>query len=543
MEKDIQKRDGLLSSLERLFKLSPDMIGQGDLHGYFHMTNPAFKEILGYSAREVTSCPFLSFVHPEDYEKTHNALKAAAEGKREIFIQNRYKCKDGSYKWIEWKVRAWREENRFIAFGRDITESRKAEKELQDLQKAMDLAQKMAGIGYWSYDRDTGNRAWSSQMFINFGLSPELGSPRMEDIKNAFHPDEWDFFEKKFQDALDGASYDLVLQIRHSDGTPHFIHTQGYPIIGDSGKITGLFGTSQDVTRRILAETALSQSEEKYRLLYQNAGFGIGYWTPDGKVISFNTVALDSIGAPAEDLQNKSAIEIFGEEMGSYIIRRIARSVETNRQQSYEDTVSLPGGEKVFLSTYNAVRNATGEVLGVQIISVDITEKKNLEKSLQEHKDLLEKKVVERTNELADKSKKLEDLNIALKVLIEKKEEDQIDFENRISSNINNLINPYLEKLKRCNMDDKIKTLVDILESNLNEILSPFSYEYSAIYNRLSPREIRIANLVKQGKTTKEIARILHLSSRTVGSYRANIRKKLGINHSSINLHSYLLSL
>ncbi|MBW1829909.1 MAG: helix-turn-helix transcriptional regulator, partial [Deltaproteobacteria bacterium] len=85
--------------------------------------------------------------------------------------------------------------------------------------------------------------------------------------------------------------------------------------------------------------------------------------------------------------------------------------------------------------------------------------------------------------------------------------------------------------------------LVSILESNLKDIVSPFARELTRNYLKFTPTEIQVANLVKQGKTTKEIADLMNVSGKTIESHRKNIRKKLGIKNKKENLQTHLLNI
>jgi DNA-binding CsgD family transcriptional regulator len=102
---------------------------------------------------------------------------------------------------------------------------------------------------------------------------------------------------------------------------------------------------------------------------------------------------------------------------------------------------------------------------------------------------------------------------------------------------------PYLEKLKGGMLDEKQMTYLKLLESNLNDIISPFLQKLSSQYLNLTPTEIQVANLVREGKSTKEISSLLNISKRAVEFHRNNIRDKLGLKKAKANLRSYLLSL
>ncbi len=139
LDNEVLARNRSEEDLERIFNFSLDMIGSGNLEGYFTKINSSFGEILGYTKEDFLKKPFLSFVHQDDVEKTADALADAGKGKRTIFIENRYKCKDGSYKWIEWKVQALIEKNKFIAVGRDITERKQTEEELKKYRDHLEV--------------------------------------------------------------------------------------------------------------------------------------------------------------------------------------------------------------------------------------------------------------------------------------------------------------------------------------------------------------------------------------------------------------------
>jgi|GEM_PF-6485602 len=143
---------------------------------------------------------------------------------------------------------------------------------------------------------------------------------------------------------------------------------------------------------------------------------------------------------------------------------------------------------------------------------------------------------------LAKQNARLEEINVALKVLLEKRDKDKREYEKRIVSQIKQLIDPYLGMLKNSRLSERQRSQLDILSDNLKEIVSPFARNMFSLKLHLTPVEIQVANLVKQGKSSEDIAELLTVTPGTVDLHRKNIRKKCGLNHKKINLRTYLLS-
>ncbi|MDX6647407.1 MAG: hypothetical protein QOK40_3134, partial [Miltoncostaeaceae bacterium] len=121
--------------LDRVFTVSPDLIAVAGFDGYFKRVNPAFEHILGYAAEELLARPFIEFVHPDDREATSAAAEALQRGETLVSFENRYVCKDGSYRWIEWASTPGLEERLIYAVARDITDRRRAEAEEAALRR------------------------------------------------------------------------------------------------------------------------------------------------------------------------------------------------------------------------------------------------------------------------------------------------------------------------------------------------------------------------------------------------------------------------
>jgi DNA-binding CsgD family transcriptional regulator len=145
--------------------------------------------------------------------------------------------------------------------------------------------------------------------------------------------------------------------------------------------------------------------------------------------------------------------------------------------------------------------------------------------------------------ELSQQKKMLEDSNIALRVLLEHRQRERVRMEDNILANVRKLVKPYLEELRFQKLDERNRNLVEIIESRLEELTSPFLNRLTSLHKLLTPREIDVAVLVREGRTSKEIAELLTVSVSGVDFHRKKIRKKLGLANEKSNLRSYLLGL
>jgi DNA-binding CsgD family transcriptional regulator len=153
------------------------------------------------------------------------------------------------------------------------------------------------------------------------------------------------------------------------------------------------------------------------------------------------------------------------------------------------------------------------------------------------------KALKQREAELEMKTAKLEDMNTALRYLLNKLDREKTEVEEKMMADLRDLVHPYLRKLAKRSHDREVRALVTILENHLQAIVAPFSRYLSSPAIDLSPAELNIAHMVRDGQRTKEIAAILNLSYKTVETHRVNIRKKLGLTGKGINLRTCLMAM
>jgi len=179
-----------------------------------------------------------------------------------------------------------------------------------------------------------------------------------------------------------------------------------------------------------------------------------------------------------------------------------------------------------------AIRMSDTKPIRVIISHEDITALKLVEEALKESR-----------KKLQDQKQSLEEANIALKVLLKQRENDKLELEKNVLTNVKELVLPYVEKLKEVPLKPRNKTLVEIIENHLKDIISPLLQKFSNAQIILTPQEIKVVTLIKDGKSSKEIADILNISETTVNFHRKNLRKKFGLKNRQMNLRSYLMSM
>ncbi len=270
--------------------------------------------------------------------------------------------------------------------------------------------------------------------------------------------------------------------------------------------------------------------EEKWLSFMRSSTEGFSLYDSKLNLLEINEAGLGMLpaGAKKEDLIGMNLSEIVPDSKITGRYEKFKEDVKTGEPFSDDNVLPPPDfGEDTHM---NIKTFKISDGLG--IINTDITARKQVEKALRK-----------RESELAIKNINLEEANIALKVLLKKRDIDKSELEEKLLINIKELVEPYLRKLITSGLDERQKNYVEILESNLDDIISPLSHTLSVREFNFTPMEIKVANLIKQGRNTQEIADLLNVSNKTVSFHRANIRKKIGIKNKRANLRSHLLSL
>lgn len=404
---------------------------------------------------------------------------------------------------------------------RDITKSKRVEEEIRKLTSAVE--QSIDGIAISDLELKL--------IYVNNAFAEMHGySPHeMVGIKTTKVVEKGEIDKYKF-----GMSQVMELgswtgEIRHTrkDKTSFPVYVSVTLLKDGEGKSIGILGIARDISKQKMIEDEMRIKDNAI-------------------ASSINAIAFSSLDGYIT-YANDSYLKMWGYDDEKEVLGKFNAEfwrTEDEPMEGLEALVSrgswigeLVGKGKdgslfdVQLSS-SVVKNEAGKPICMMASFLDISENKRSEHALRE-----------READLEIKTKSLEEVNTALKVLLKRRDEDRTDIEEKILINVKELVVPFLQKLKKSRLDFKQLAYVNILESNLNNITSSFSQKLSSKHLNLTPTEIQVANLVKEGNPTKQIGELMNLSTRTIEFHRKSIRSKIGINNKKANLRSYLLSI
>lgn len=273
--------------------------------------------------------------------------------------------------------------------------------------------------------------------------------------------------------------------------------------------------------------------ENLYRAIVEDQTEFITRILPDGTILFVNEAYCRCFGKRQKDLIGRTMWSLIPKEDRSKLKSHFA-ALSSKRPVGVHENRVIGSNKQIRWQqwTNRAVLDEKGKVIGIQSVGRDITERKIADQELRKREEQLE-----------IKTKSLEEVNTALKVLLRSRDEETKELENKFLSNINSLVLPYLEKLKGSGLNGEQESYLEILESNLENIISPFSMKLSSKFLKLTPTEIQVADMIRRGKRTKDIADFLGLAPCTIDSHRKSMRRKLGIENRKANLRTYLSSL
>jgi len=405
---------------------------------------------------------------------------------------------------------------------RDITERKKTEKELKNSEERYRNMFDNIPFPTFVYDFDTLRIVDVNTFAVrSYGYSrEELLGMTLKDLK----PDEDVPSLLAHLSKPDPSQERVPWRHKKKDGTIVDVEITGHAL-QFPGRNYRIF-LANDVTEIKKAGAALKFTQ----FAVDRAAVGVLWVSESGEIIYGNDEICRLLGYDRDELRRK---KLFDLDANSPHEMWIHNSICTNSPaaESVEAVFRTSSGKLFPVEIAGNYMEYEGDGYICAIIQ-DITRRKITEEALKK-----------REVELKIESNRLGEANTALKVLLKHRDDDKKELEEKLIANIKELVLPYVDKMKKGRLDPGQTSYIDIVETNLKDILSPFLKKMSVKYSNFTPTEIQVANLIKAGKTSKEIAEIMKVSTGTVDTHRNNIRSKLNLNGKKMNLRAYLISM
>ncbi|SPF32381.1 hypothetical protein SBDP1_1040019 [Syntrophobacter sp. SbD1] len=511
------------------------------------------KELFGLPAdAHVDYQTFLDRLHPDDRDRIHEAVQQALDpdGSGSYSVEYRTRWPDGAERWIMAGGRALfeiiegeRRAVRFVGINLDISERRRMEDKLRRAEEHFRLTFDQSPIGAFLGGTNFGLLRVNAEFCRFLGYSEdELLTLAFPDIT---HPDDGAIAIAGVRRLIAGEidSFNIIKRYVRKGGGIVWGRAFIRPVRDCEGHLLYLLGMVVDISERKQVEEALIESEERFRLIADTMPSLVWTTQQDGTVDYANRRSLEYLGNPPGDgekwefsVTEPKSWPVHPEDLAPSI-DAWRRALQTGEPYEMEHRLRrFDLSYRWHLCRATPVRDGHGKILRWYAQATDIHE-------IREARRELERKVEERTAELRDRTQSLEEANTALKVLLNRREQDKKEFTESVVMNVRNLIEPYIETIRRTDLSNRQMTLLNVIESQIRDLTSPFSKTLAFQHINLTPTEMRIAAHIKDGKSTEKIADILSISEKTVWRHRDNIREKLGLRGGRKKLRSYLLNL
>ncbi|MBI9093171.1 MAG: response regulator [Desulfobacterium sp.] len=279
----------------------------------------------------------------------------------------------------------------------------------------------------------------------------------------------------------------------------------------------------------------LQDSEKRYRTVAEFT-YNWEYWVaPDGEIIYMSPSCERITGYSMETFVRNPMLlrDIIHPEDRDEFNRRLDACHSQKKVFSMDFRITRRDGEERWLGhNCQPVTDEGGNYLGRRCSSRDITYQKEIERDL-----------IRQRQALLDKTFSQAKTNEALKALLDQREIEKRAIEQTMINNLKRYVFPYLDDMEHLKNGESVQDYTRIIRTNIEQLVSPASKSLAGAYQNLTPSEIKVADLIRQGRSTKSIADLLALSPSTVEKHRNKIRKKLNILKQKVNLYTFLNSL
>lgn len=426
----------------------------------------------------------------------------------------------------------------------DITSRKQTEDALQEQKARFELALESAKLSVWDWNIKTGECVFDKHWAELCGYPFEEIEPHITSWEQVVFPSDLMRVQNELTEHFNTNTplFSSEYRIRHKSGALKWIQACGKVVQRDKNwSPVRMTGVAMSITQR-------KQMEERLRVaaVAFESQAGILITDANKSIMCVNKAFTSITGFPATDIIGSTPSFLRSGLHDEVFYQNIWQSVTLDGYWQGEIWNKRSNGD-IFpvWHTLTAVTDTDGNITHYVGSFTDLTAQKQAETVLLDARQRLENQVVHTQEELEKIRAESVKINTALHVLLKHRENDKYEAQNVLSREVEGTVLPFLKRLKIMNSDKNQIRLINILENNLQQLVKFYGRDatLSSVYQKLTPSEIQVASMVKQGLPTKLIASTLNLSIGTIGIHRKHIRKKLGLDSKDINLYSYLNSL
>ena len=375
--------------LKRFFYITPSMLCIASIDGYFKQINPAFSQILGFSTTELLAEPFINFVHPEDRAATIEEVEKLSQGQTTISFENRYRTRDGSYRWLLWTAQPYLAESLIYAAAQDITARKIAERDLRENEARWQLALRGANDGIWDWNVKTNEVFFSRRWKEMLGYSEAEVGNTLEEWSQRVYPDDLGWVTEVIQDHFAGKTpfYISEHRVLCKDGSYKWILDRGQALWDEAGNVVRMTGSHSDITQRKEAEEKLARSENLLRTIVESEPECVKLLDRQGKLLQMNPAGLAIIEADSlAEMVNQSVYPLVDTEHRQ-AFTDLTQAVFQGKSGKLEFKLTGLKGRSRWLETHATPLREGDRITALLAVTRDITERKQAEIQLQQERD------------------------------------------------------------------------------------------------------------------------------------------------------------
>ncbi len=371
-----EERNNSQTELERFFDLN-NMQCIAGLDGYFKRVNSAFSKTLGFTYEELLNEPWINFVHPEDRPATIIELENLTAGKTTISLENRYRTKNGGYRWLLWTAKPYIEEGLIYATAIDISDRKQAEKELARSESLLRtiIDSEPECVKVLGHD--------GTLLEINpAGLAIIEADSASQAIDKSIYPlihaDYRQAFIELTESVFEGKSGRLEFELTGLKGTSRWLETNAVPL-KDGDEITALLAVARDITQRKQAQLQLQLERDFSEAVINTVGALVAVLDPQGAIVSFNHTCQRLTGYSFAEVKGKKMWVLIPPEERATTKAVFKRLLEKQFHNQYENHWLAKDGRKNLISWSNtAIIDARGEIEFIIATGIDVTDQRRV---------------------------------------------------------------------------------------------------------------------------------------------------------------------